>query len=113
MRRLISFKFAGLAPTPFAGLILADYGASVTRIDPPSSKPSQDILTRNKRSIAVDAKHPQGHALLLRLIEQADVLLDPFRPGVLEKLGLGPEVFHGSGGRKGRNEGLVFARVAG
>lgn len=107
-------QFAGLAPGPFAGLILADHGASVIRIDRPGpSVPSPDILCRGKRSLAVDSKTPSGRALLRKLIARADVLIDPFRPGVLEKLGLGPEVFLGDEETKGLNERLVYARIAG
>lgn len=96
-------EFAGLAPGPFAGLLLADAGASVLRVDrprektaSPSSSPSSastDQLTRHKASIAIDLKDPAGRALALRLAREADVLIDPFRPGVMERLGLGPDVF--------------------
>ncbi|KAH0335677.1 CoA-transferase family III, partial [Aureobasidium melanogenum] len=92
-------EFAGLAPGPFAGLLLADWGASVLRIDrsvpgahtstPPP--PTSDLLTRHKTSIAVDIKSPSGISLILSLIPHVDILIDPFRPGVLEKAGLGPE----------------------
>lgn len=105
---------------PFAGLLLADYGATVVRVDRahPSSHHSpttttdrapstNDLLTRRKSSIAVDLKSPQGIALLHALLPDFDVLIDPFRPGVLEKLGLGPD-------RARRlNPRLVYARVTG
>lgn len=84
---------------PFAGLLLADYGASVLRIDravsgahsntPPP--PTADLLTRHKSSIAVDIKSASGIALILSLIPVVDIFIDPFRPGVLEKAGLSPE----------------------
>lgn len=84
---------------PFAGLLLADYGASVLRIDravsgahsntPPP--PTADLLTRHKSSIAVDIKSASGIALILSLIPVVDIVIDPFRPGVLEKAGLSPE----------------------
>jgi alpha-methylacyl-CoA racemase len=93
-------------------LVLADNGASVTRIDRPNAN-SADILTRGKRSIVVDSKTPSGRNLLRKLIAAADVVIDPFRPGVMEKLGLGPEVFFGDGKRKGLNEKLVYARIVG
>lgn len=112
---LINFiQFAGLAPGPFAGLILADSGASVTRIDRPSST-SSDILCRGKRSFAINPKVPSGLDVLKRLVAKADVLIDPFRPGVLERLGLGPQVFLGSDDKKKRgiNEKLIYARIAG
>ncbi|KAI9654978.1 MAG: hypothetical protein M1821_005731 [Bathelium mastoideum] len=96
-------EFAGLAPGPFAGLLLADFGATVLRIDraqpgahstqhdaPPPPPPTTDLLTRHKRSLAVDLKSSDGVALLRALIPHVDVVIDPFRPGVLEKLGLGP-----------------------
>lgn len=74
---------------------------------------SLDVLTRGKRSLAVNSKIPSGRDLLKRLITSADVLIDPFRPGVMEKLGLGPEVFLGNGKAKGLNERLIYARIAG
>ena len=81
------------------------------RVDRPgASSSSSDILCRNKRSIAVDVKVPSGLELLRRLVARADVLIDPFRPGVMERLGLGPDVFLGEGGL---NKGLVYARLAG
>jgi alpha-methylacyl-CoA racemase len=105
-------QFAGLAPGPFAGLVLAHNGASVIRIDRPSST-SGDLLCAGKRSIALDMKTASGLRVAKELIAKADVLIDPFRPGVLEKLGLGPEVFHTCDKRKGLNDGLVYARLAG
>ncbi|KAF2773994.1 CoA-transferase family III [Teratosphaeria nubilosa] len=91
--------FAGLAPGPFAGLLMADYGATVLRLDrahpqahtshPPP--PTPDHLVRRKTSIAVNTKTDAGIALIKKLIPQVDVVIDPFRPGVLEKMGLGPE----------------------
>ncbi|KAK4043072.1 CoA-transferase family III domain-containing protein [Parachaetomium inaequale] len=106
-------ELAGLAPGPFAGLLLADAGASVLRIDRPSSpssapsSPATDLLTRNKTSIALDLKNPRGAALLLSLAREADVLIDPYRPGVLEALGLGPSVLCRL------NPRLVYARLTG
>ncbi|KAI0671598.1 CoA-transferase family III [Trametes maxima] len=109
-------EFAGLAPGPMAGMILADFGAEVVRIDrPPSSSRTApigpDVLARGKRSIAVDPKTPSGHAVVRRLVERADVLIDPFRPGVMERLGLGPDIFLAE--RDGKNKGLVYARLVG
>lgn len=105
-------QFAGLAPGPFAGLILADNGASVTRIDRPSAT-SNDILCRGKRSIVIDSKKESGRNLLQDMISAADVVIDPFRPGVLERLGLGPELFLGDSKKKGLNEKLIYARIVG
>lgn len=88
-------ELAGLAPAPFCGLLLASYGASVLRIDRPSAQspaqPTSDNLTSFKSSLALDLKKQDSTKLLLKLVEKADVLIDPFRPGVLEKLGLSPE----------------------
>jgi len=82
-------ELSGLAPGPFCGLLLSSYGASVLRIDRPGP-PSSDLLTTHKSSLALDLKSRRSHALLLSLIRKADVLIDPYRPGVLEKLGLDP-----------------------
>ncbi|KAK4250646.1 CoA-transferase family III domain-containing protein [Corynascus novoguineensis] len=103
-------EFAGLAPGPFAGLMLADAGASVLRIDRPSSPtapPASDLLTRHKASLAVDLKNPRGAALVRALAARADVLIDPYRPGVLEALSLGPAELHAL------NPRLVYARLTG
>jgi len=111
-----NLEFAGLAPGPFAGLILADNGASVIRVDKPSSSPTpinNDLLCRNKRSVAINPKVPSGLQVLKKMIASADVLIDPFRPGVMERLGLGPEVFLGGNGLTGLNEKLIYARMVG
>ncbi|KAI8638860.1 alpha-methylacyl-CoA racemase [Parasitella parasitica] len=100
------FEMAGLAPAPFAGLIMADFGANVIRIDR-STGFNTDVLTRNKRSIALDLKNPAAIKTLLQLFKNADVLLDPFRPGVMEKLGLGPDVL------LKQNPRLIYARLSG
>ncbi|KAL4891167.1 CoA-transferase family III domain-containing protein [Aspergillus ambiguus] len=85
-------ELAGLAPGPFTGLLLADNGASVLRVDrvQPPNIPSPDVLARNKSSITLDLKSEEGKSFLLQLIPRVDILIDPFRPGVLEKLGLSP-----------------------
>ncbi|EFX01300.1 isopenicillin n-transferase [Grosmannia clavigera kw1407] len=111
-------ELAGLAPAPFAGLIFADAGADVLRIDralPVSSSASpssplpvpSDLLTRHKASVAVDLKDARGIALVRTLARRADVLIDPFRPGVLERLGLGPDVLLAD------NRRLIYARLSG
>ncbi|KAK3684818.1 CoA-transferase family III domain-containing protein [Podospora appendiculata] len=104
-------EFAGLAPGPFAGLLLADAGASVLRIDRAQSHlsplPTADLLTRHKASLAVDLKSPHGISLIQALARTADVLIDPFRPGVLEKLGLGPSILCAA------NPRLIYARLTG
>jgi len=99
-------EMAGLAPAPYCGMILADFGADVVRVDRVGAG-SMDILARGKRSIAVNLKEPKGVETVLRLAEKADVLLEPFRPGVMERLGLGPDVVCG------RNLRLVYARLTG
>ena len=105
-------EMAGLAPAPYAGMILADFGAEVIRVDrtPTSGSrpdPTRDYLARGKRSIGINMKSHEGAETLLSLLEKADVLLEPFRPGVMEKLGVGPDV------ALARNPGLVFARLTG
>ncbi|KAF7724109.1 hypothetical protein EC973_001293 [Apophysomyces ossiformis] len=103
---LVVFELAGLAPVPYAGMILADFGADVIRIDR-TTAPSVDTLWRNKRSIALDLKHPAAVSTLKQLLKRADVFLDPFRPGVLEKMGLGPETL------LAENPRLIIARLSG
>lgn len=90
-------ELAGLGPGPFAAMVLADMGAEVIRIDRPPTGPPQpdrvaalDLLQRSRRSVIVDLKSDQGPGVALRLIEGADALIDPFRPGVTERLGVGP-----------------------
>lgn len=107
-------ELAGIGPGPFAAMLLADMGADVIRVDrqadPGLGVPrgaEYDLTSRSRRSVAVDLKHPQGVETVLKLADQADVLIDPFRPGVVEKLGLGPEVC------LARNAKLVFARMTG
>jgi alpha-methylacyl-CoA racemase len=90
-------ELASIGPGPFAAMMLADLGADVIRVDRLPGSPGPpgtahlDVSNRGRRSIAVDLKHDQGRATVLRLVEQADALLEGFRPGVTERLGLGPE----------------------
>jgi len=107
-------EIAGIGPCPFAAMMLADMGAEVLRIDRPPQRdtsrpivPAKDALRRGRRSIVIDLKNPEGTLLLLRLVEQADALIEGFRPGVMERLGLGPDVC------LQRNPGLVFGRATG
>lgn len=80
-----------MAPAPFAGLTLADLGASVIRIDRADDmSESIDVLHRSKRSIALNLKTTEGISIAKKLLAEADVVIDPFRPGALGKLGLGP-----------------------
>jgi alpha-methylacyl-CoA racemase len=106
-------EIAGIGPAPFCGMLLADLGAEVLRIDRPADvsalpvDPRLDLLNRGKRSVAVDLKSSGGQALVLALCARADALIEGFRPGVMERLGLGPdEVLR-------RNPRLIYGRVTG
>jgi alpha-methylacyl-CoA racemase len=105
-------ELAGLAPAPFACTILADLGADVIKID--RAKPGADVLgfpddplTRGRRTIGVNTKSDEGVELVRTLAEKADVLIEGFRPGVAERMGLGPEDLHA------RNPRLVYGRITG
>ncbi|XP_020710028.2 alpha-methylacyl-CoA racemase [Athalia rosae] len=102
-------ELAGLAPVPFCGMILSDFGASVIRVDKASGNTGMaiDFLANGKRSIGLNIKQKEGADVLKRLSDQSDVLIDPYRPGVLEKLGLGPEILMKSNSR------LIYARLTG
>ena len=100
-------ELAGLAPVPMAGMILADFGASVIRIDKMEQGFAEDSLARGKKSIMVDLKNKKGIEVVKRLSKNADVLMDPFRPNVMEKLGLGPDTL------LKENEKLIYARLTG
>ena len=106
-------EIAGIGPGPFAAMMLSDMGAEVLRVDRAQNvgnkgaAPPGDLLARNRRNLAVDLKNPEGVQTVLRLVEVADGLLEGFRPGVMERLGLGPEVCHE------RNPGLVYGRMTG
>jgi alpha-methylacyl-CoA racemase len=104
-------ELGGIGPTPFCGALLADLGADVVRIDratPPEFLPAAfDAYNRNKRSIVVDLKHPDGRAAVLRLAAAADALIEGFRPGVAERLGVGPEPALRA------NPRLVYGRMTG
>jgi crotonobetainyl-CoA:carnitine CoA-transferase CaiB-like acyl-CoA transferase len=107
-------ELTGIGPGPMCAMLLADLGATVLRIDRP--EPSElglmrelryDLLLRGRRALALDLKSPDGKALALRLVEHADALIEGFRPGVTERLGLGPEDC------LARNPRLVYGRVTG
>ncbi|WP_225446960.1 CaiB/BaiF CoA-transferase family protein [Streptacidiphilus sp. PB12-B1b] len=103
-------ELGGLGPGPFAGMLLADLGAEVVRVDRPveAGRPSIfPVLHRGRRSVALDLKHPQGAQAALRLIDRADAVLEGFRPGVAERLGLGPETC------LARRPRLVYGRMTG
>ena len=107
-------EFAGIGPGPFAAMMLSDMGANVLRLDRSQNvlggdpdKPSLDLLNRGRRSVGLDLKRPEGVEVALRLVEQSDALMEGFRPGVMERLGLGPDVC------LGRNPRLVYGRMTG
>ena len=107
-------EIAGIGPGPFAAMMLADMGADLLRVDraervnpDPGEEPPGDLLNRGRRSVGLDLKNPDGHAVLLKLVEQADGLLEGFRPGVMERLGLGPDTC------LERNPRLVYGRMTG
>jgi alpha-methylacyl-CoA racemase len=107
-------ELAGIGPGPFASMMLSDMGAEVLRVDRAQNvkgddpaTPSLDFLARGRRSIGLDLKNPQGVELLLQLVEEADVILEGFRPGVMERLGLGPDVC------LARNPRIIYGRMTG
>ncbi len=105
-------ELAGIGPAPFAAMLLADLGADVIRIDRPGggpnpAPPAYDLLTRGRPSVAVDLKRPDGVRVVRYLVGSADVLLEGFRPGVAERLGLGPADCHAV------NPQLIYGRMTG
>ncbi|MFI5618922.1 CaiB/BaiF CoA transferase family protein [Streptomyces sp. NPDC051567] len=105
-------ELAGIGPGPFAAMLLADLGADVVRVDRPGGgalgiDPAHDLTQRNKRSVLVDLKSADGPARVLELAERADVFIEGFRPGVAERLGVGPGHCHA------RNPRLVYGRMTG
>src|SRR6266853_785926 len=107
-------ELAGIGPGPFAGMLLSDMGADILRVDRAQQvnpgvfdKPNLEPMYRGRRSIGVDLKHPEGVELVLRLVEHADALVEGYRPGVTERLGLGPDVC------LARNPKLVYGRMTG
>ena len=102
-------EFAGIGPGPFCAMLLSDMGAEIIRIDRKGSRggSSNDIGSRGRKSVALDLKKPEGIEACLKLIEKADVVQEGFRPGVMERLGLGPDVC------LARNPKLVYGRMTG
>ncbi|MFI8890120.1 CaiB/BaiF CoA transferase family protein [Streptomyces paradoxus] len=105
-------ELAGIGPGPFAAMLLADLGADVVRVDRPGGPglaidPAYDVTNRNKRSVVVDLKAPEGPEQVLDLAARADILVEGYRPGVAERLGVGPEACHA------RNARLVYGRMTG
>ena len=110
LRGVRVIELAGIGPGPFCGMMLSDMGAEVIRVDrvaPTDGGRGPGVLGRNRRSIAVDLKQPAGAELVLKLAERADALFEGFRPGVAERLGVGPADC------MGRNPRLVYGRVTG
>jgi alpha-methylacyl-CoA racemase len=107
-------EIAGIGPGPFAAMLLSDMGAEVIRVEraqnvrgPAPDTPHFDALQRGRRNVALDLKHPDGAATLLDLVSGADALIEGFRPGVMERLGVGPDAC------LARNPKLVFGRMTG
>ena len=104
-------ELQGIGPGPYCGMMLADMGAEIIRVDRSASvgtpANTTDILARGRKSIAVDLKNPAGVETVLKLVAEADVLIEGFRPGVMERLGLGPDVC------LQRNPRLVYGRMTG
>lgn len=106
-------EMAGIGPAPFAAMVLADLGAEVLRVDRPGGPglsvtgPAYDVLCRGRPNVCLDLRHPRGRDVVLDLVARADVLIEGFRPGVMERLGLGPQEC------AARNERLVYARMTG
>lgn len=114
LKGLKVIEMAGIGPGPFCAMMLADMGADVVRIDradavgaPAERNPDFEVLNRGRPSIALDLKRPQAIEAVLRLVEDADVLIEGFRPGVMERLGLGPDEC------AARNPRLVYGRMTG
>ncbi|QKW11275.1 CoA transferase [Streptomyces sp. NA04227] len=104
-------ELAGIGPGPFAAMLLADLGADVVRVERPRGgigiDPKFDVTNRNKRSVALDLKAADGPATVLDLVQRADILIEGYRPGVAERLGVGPEEC------LARNPRLVYGRMTG
>ena len=101
-------EIEGIGPCPFAGMLLADLGAEVIRVGRPEPSFLQanfDVMSRGKKSVVLDLKKPEGKTALLKIVETADALIEGFRPGVMERLGIGPDVCLGG------NPRLVFGRM--
>jgi len=100
-------EMAAIGPVPFAGMMLSDMGADVVRVDRPVARYAPNVMDRGRRSVGVDLRRPEGAEVVLRMVEGADALIEGFRPGVMERMGLGPDVC------LDRNERLVYGRMTG
>ncbi len=115
LQNVTVIELAGIGPAPFAGMLLADMGARVIRVDRredsdlgiPGKAPKFDVLARGRQSIAVDMKSEAGREIVLKLVAKADALIEGFRPGVIERLGIGPDVLMKA------NPKLVIGRMTG
>ena len=110
LKGLTIVEMAGIGPGPFCGMVLADLGAEIIRVDRASAigtGSKKDASNRGKKSIAVDLKSEEGVEVVLKLVEKADAIFEGFRPGVMERLGLGPDVC------LERNKKIVFGRMTG
>lgn len=115
LQNVTIIELAGIGPAPFAGMLLADMGARVIRVDRreesdlgiPGRAPKFDVLARGRQSIAVDMKSDAGRDIVLKLVAKADALIEGFRPGVIERLGIGPDVLLKA------NPKLVIGRMTG
>ena len=110
LKGLRIIEMAGIGPAPFCGMVLSDLGAEVIRIDRVTSAGSvskQDANNRGKKSIAIDLKNKDGIEIVLKLVEKSDAIFEGFRPGVMERLGLGPDIC------LERNKKIVFGRMTG
>lgn len=105
-------ELAGIGPGPLCGMLLADLGAEVIRVDRPGRSPAplpmdKDVTSRGKRRVVVDLKHPRGAEVIVRMAAASDALIEPFRPGVAERLGIGPAACWAG------NPALVYGRMTG
>ena len=105
-------EIAGIGPGPFAAMMLSDMGAEVVRVERvqavrDSANANWDVMQRGRKNVAIDLKHADGVEALLQLVDRADALIEGFRPGVMERLGVGPDVC------LARNKKLVFGRMTG
>ncbi|NNF65166.1 MAG: CoA transferase [Acidimicrobiia bacterium] len=113
LRGIRVVELASLGPGPFCGMMLADMGADVIRLERPTpvnpvpGDPSLDVLNRGKKSVAIDLKHPEAASVVLDLVGSSDVFIEGFRPGVCERLGIGPEPC------MTRNPQLIYGRMTG
>ena len=110
LKGLQIIEIAGIGPAPFCGMVLSDLGANVIRVDRVTSAGSvsrQEANNRGKKSIAIDLKATKGIEVVLKLVAKSDALFEGFRPGVMEKLGLGPDIC------LQKNKKIVYGRMTG